>query len=503
MKRSSLGGRAALWGALLMALFPEAASADDEWDRFNAGGYFRLMTRPSFQGGSGSLGYWNLYGRLLNESTYGLLDLRYSFLLPEPGSDQPWAEATARIEGGSVANAHPALGRLDNFALSQVYIRAGNILGDDIILRLGSLNLFMGNLGLYDLQLANLFVETLGISARYLTDEWDILVGVGDSGYLLKGFDYHAVLTAGAWARMSPSKHFSVGVGGQVNVEPEGRGNRNAPHATPGVDYADYLRGEVVETFLRNNPGQVMSFPGPEPRTASSYKLIGYVGFGDLGPLVWNSTFVNFEGLHPQTSYTDTTTTGESRQVYVHDLTDERQALHIGNEMQLRIIPDLLDAVWAFWIGQMWDGDNEIAPSDFDRTFYSTVLRTQLYFTREVHLLAETSYAVEISRNGNFIRTGSGSVFSNTDGVADTRGFEYGDDDTRNTWQGKIGIVLNPLGTGIFNRPSLRILYGVQHSNQNNAFGNSFVETLDELSYFGNPEQHWHHVIALETEAWF
>ena len=95
------------------------------------------------------------------------------------------------------------------------------------------------------------------------------------------------------------------------------------------------------------------------------------------------------------------------------------------------------------------------------------------------------------------------SIFENTDGVVDSRGLEYGDNDTRQTFQGKGGIVLNPLGPGVYVRPSLRILYGVQYSSQNNAFGNSFVETLDQQNDFGNTEQHLHHVVALETEAWF
>ena len=34
----------------------------------------RVMTRPDVQGGNGTLGYWNLYGRLLNERGYTMLD---------------------------------------------------------------------------------------------------------------------------------------------------------------------------------------------------------------------------------------------------------------------------------------------------------------------------------------------------------------------------------------------------------------------------------------------
>ena len=95
------------------------------------------------------------------------------------------------------------------------------------------------------------------------------------------------------------------------------------------------------------------------------------------------------------------------------------------------------------------------------------------------------------------------SIFSSSNGTANSRGLEYGDTHTRYTFQGKGGIVINPMGRGIFSRPSLRLLYGIQYSNQNNAFGNRFVETLDQYNAFGNVEQHIHQLIALETEAWF
>ncbi|MEC7949543.1 MAG: hypothetical protein VX265_18395, partial [Myxococcota bacterium] len=111
--------------------------------------------------------------------------------------------------------------------------------------------------------------------------------------------------------------------------------------------------------------------------------------------------------------------------------------------------------------------------------------------------------AREISRNGNAYREHKDSIFANTAGVPDVRGLETGDTDTRHTVQGKTGFVLNPVGTGVYTRPSIRLLYGVQYSNQNNAFGNSFVDTLDQYNEFGNVEQHLHHVVALETEAWF
>ena len=46
------------------------------------GGYMRVMTRPDVQGGNGTLGYWNLYGRLLNERGYTMLDTRVQFKKP-------------------------------------------------------------------------------------------------------------------------------------------------------------------------------------------------------------------------------------------------------------------------------------------------------------------------------------------------------------------------------------------------------------------------------------
>ena len=153
--------------------------------------------------------------------------------------------------------------------------------------------------------------------------------------------------------------------------------------------------------------------------------------------------------------------------------------------------------------GDHEDADNGIVPTDHDRWYASTVLRGQLYLSPTVHLLAEGSLAREHSKNGNTYRNSVDSIFQSTEGVADTRGLEYGDSATRDTIQGKGGVVLNPLGPGVYVRPSLRILYGVQYSTQNNAFGNSFVETLDQYNDFGNQERHLHHVVAVETEAWF
>ena len=74
---------------------------------------------------------------------------------------------------------------------------------------------------------------------------------------------------------------------------------------------------------------------------------------------------------------------------------------------------------------------------------------------------------------------------------------------SRDTWQLKMGPVLNPLGAGIFKRPTLRLLYGLQYSTANAAWSNSFVNSLAQNNIFQSVETHWHQVIALEAEAWF
>ena len=183
--------------------------------------------------------------------------------------------------------------------------------------------------------------------------------------------------------------------------------------------------------------------------------------------------------------------------------TDQRTVLTIGNEALVDAIPGRLELALGTLYGLHEDGDNSITPSEHDRWYASAVLRVQVAIMPTLAWLTESAIAQEVSTNGHFIREHEDSIFANTDGVADTRGLEFGDADTRTTWQGKGGLVFNPLGPGIYSRPSLRLLYGVQHSNENNAFSNQFVTTLDQYNAFGTVEQHWHHMVALEAEAWF
>jgi hypothetical protein len=328
------------------------------------------------------------------------------------------------------------------------------------------------------------------------------MVGAGDAGFFVRGTEYSTILTGGAIARVRLGKHAEAAIGGQYFFEPKVEGNRFAPYTTPGTTYENFVRGEIVERFLEANPGMEDFFPDPVGRSSKSFKAIGYFGFGDLGPLRWSGLHANYLRRHPD-NFVSESFMGRDYDIFITDLTDERFQFNIGNEAQLTVIPNHLDVVWAVLYGRHWNEDNDIKAGDDNRTFYSTVLRVQNYLTPEIHLLAETSLAKEKSKQGNLYRNHVDSVFESTGGLQDPRGLEFGDASTRNTWQGKIGVVLNPMGLGIYTRPSLRLLYGVQHSSQNNAFGNNFVESLDDFNQFPNKERHIHHVVALEAEAWF
>lgn len=481
---------------LLLASAPAFAVGAD------AGGYLRVMTRPDFQGGDGRLGYWNLYGRLLNEGPYATLDLRLDLLEQQPGTREPWTSVHMRLEGGSIGNADSGNGTLDHFRLSQAYVQAGDVLLRNVTWQVGTLDYYFGDLGLYDTRPAEIFYDTVGASARYDSRHLELLLGAGDAGYQIKGSMYDAVLTAGGALRLRPVKGLELGVGGQARYEPEVPGNVYAPYDTPDVSYEDWLRGEVVLHYDQTHPTQLLDFPGPVPTHAASGKAVAYLGLGGFGPVVWNNLFASYEHLHPQGSTTESYG-GQDYTIYVKSLTDQRSALLAGDELQLKLVPGRLDLVLGGLYGDQRDGDNHIAPTDYARRYWSVVGRVQAYATDTVHFLAESSYANEHSRNGNAWREHADSVFATSDGVPDTRGLQYGDTDTRRTWQGKAGVVLSPLGRGVYTRPSLRLLYGLQYSNQNNAFGNSFVQTLDQYAAFDTVEQHWHHVVALETEAWF
>jgi hypothetical protein len=507
--------RAALLVFLVATLLSGLARAEAELPTANFGGYFRIMARPDLQGGDGTLGFSNLYGRLLNERPFAALELRLNLLKPRPGTNDPWTAIHFKVEGGALQNATPS-GSFGDMRLSQAYVLVGNVV-QDVTFQLGTLDSWFGDLGLYDIRPAQVFFETAGISARYQKGpsdgmNVDVLLGAGDSGYFIRGGTYSPIPTFGGTARLHINNHFELGGGGQFMYEPRVVGNPNAPHFTEAseLDYENFIRGEVTQRFLEANPGQLQSFPNPTARDSISFKGIGYVGFGGFGPLRWSNLFVSYGRRHPEQRKTeifdfllDGNRVSGSNDLYITHLTDERYELIAGNEMQLTVWPGVVDLTWSvLWI-EAWDLDNTVAPSEQNKQTASTVARAQVYLTDTFHLLGETSFAWEFSKQGNLWRQNNTSIFESTEGRSDARGLEFGDLDTRNTWQGKAGIVINPLGKGIYLRPSIRLLYGVQYSNQNRAYNNNFVDNLDQFNVFGGQEIHLHHVFAIETEAWF
>jgi hypothetical protein len=495
-------GLVLLLGALLWGGSPAEVRAEASTSPVSVGGYFRVMARPDFQGGMGSLGYWNISGRLLNEGPWAMLELRVRLLESRAGAAEPWTALQLRIEGGGVANAEPGGGLLGSYRLAQAYIEAGNILIPGVTWRVGTQETWMGDLGLYDMRPTTLFRETLGLSGRWSRGPGELLVVLGDSGFGLYGAEYSPVLTFGLRGRVRAGKHFEFGVGGQFELGPKVPGNRLAPHSTPGLDYEDWVRGEVIEQFLLENPGQLDSFPGPQATPTYSGRAITYFGFGQLGPLRWNGLHASFVHLGPELRSTEEWE-GQEFTLYTKDITDYRFVLTVGNEAQFTLVPGKLDLVWGLLYGNHWDDDNDLAPSEHERWYVSSVLRLQGYLSPIFHLLVEGSVAQEVSRLGNVWRNHGDSIFASTAGLSDSAGLEYGDASERFTAQIKGGVVLNPLGPGVYARPSLRLLYGVQYSSQNQAWGNSFVESLSQYNEFGAWESHWHHVLAIEAEAWF
>jgi len=482
---------------LALAMLTSSAQANAR-----VGGYVRVMARPDLQGGEGRLGYWNLTGRLMNEGPYAAIDFDYDVLAPEVDTLTPWTTVHMRIEGGSVGNTDPGNGRLDNFRLSQLNVTAGNVLLHHVTWKVGTLEESMGDLGLYDMRLATVFSNTVGMSARAHWKDVDWIIGVGDAGYGIRGDRYNPVIAAGSTVRVGIGDHLQVGLGGQWSTEAVVDGHIYGPYTTPEATYEDWVRGEVIQSYRADHPIKADRFPNPKLDKANSGHAFGYIGFGGLGPLTWNSTYIRWEKRHPEGPQ-EQTWSGETHDIHATAFTDERTIFTIGNEALFDAIPERLHIAWGLLYGHHKDGDNAIIPSEHDRWYASSVLRVQTAITPTLAWLMETAIAREVSTNGNFIREHEDSIFANSGDTPDTRGLEYGDADTRTTWQGKAGLVFNPLGPGIYSRPSLRLLYGLQHSNQNNAFSNQFVTSLDQYNAFGTVEQHWHHMFALEAEAWF
>jgi hypothetical protein len=123
------------------------------------------------------------------------------------------------------------------------------------------------------------------------------------------------------------------------------------------------------------------------------------------------------------------------------------------------------------------DPDDVDPASPENRTGVYTVARTQLGVTHTISLLGETSFTREMSHHG--------PAFASKPGLVDQQ--------RRDTLQVKGGLVLSPAGPGLGDRPALRLLYGMQHCTEANAWPGASAEA----------DRHWHSLVSLEGEAWF
>ena len=144
--------------------------------------------------------------------------------------------------------------------------------------QVGTLDSYIGDLGLYDMRPAQIFFETVGLSGRYQNDTIDLLLGVGDSGYGIRGADYSTILTPGGWLRLHANDHFEIGAGGQYRFEPSVPGSRTSPYLTP-----EPHRGK------RNTPANI-------PVVGQRMAEVLDVAVEDLADRVWDTTHT-FYGL--------------------------------------------------------------------------------------------------------------------------------------------------------------------------------------------------------------
>jgi len=490
--------------------------------------YVRASAQDDFGYNSPTLGWSPFYGRLMNETPWLMADFGYHVVRPEsPGA--PRATLFMRIEGGSYRANDAGFGSLSNYNVNHIWLETENVLAKTLVTQTGNLWYNMGYIGIFDNFTAQVFYETIGFRAGQRTKLFEYLLGVGDSGWALyrnrkydgwEGHQYSVIPTVGGLLKVNlyeldALKSFSnrflpnwqVGASFQLMWERANETMRGAPYQTPNIAYADVMRGEAFKKFMLENPGNSDFFPWAQPHPAHFWRYTGWTGFGgpEIGPfkLYWNDLSVRFEKKAPQIAVRETYD-NESKDIYITAFTDERYDFSLYDEMQLRLLPNHFDLNLGFAFGKSWDKDNQIRPDDYNSTRYSIVLRPIWYITEHLHYLVELVYSKEKSLIGNRYREHFNSIKSNTQGIPDSEGLEWGDTDTKYTYQIKTGFTINPAGRGIYSRPVIRLLYGAQHSNVHAAFGNSFEESLNRRNQFNlNRDIHWHHMVRVEFEHWF
>ena len=61
----------------------------------------------------------------------------------------------------------------------------------------------------------------------------------------------------------------------------------------------------AAQNYLLAHPGEEDLFPKPVATQSTSYKVVGYFGFGNLGPLMWSGLYGNVTKKHPDNFTTE------------------------------------------------------------------------------------------------------------------------------------------------------------------------------------------------------
>ena len=251
---------------------------------------------------------------------------------------------------------------------------------------------------------AQIFFETVGVSARYQKPRYELLLGFGDSGYGLKGTNYNTI--PNSWGYRTCASNRWIGSGSWWSVSLGKRCGRKPSRTIlhPGLEYEDYIRQEFAQNFLLKIQPKRINFPMPELRDAQSFTAIGYLGFGGFGPIIWNNFYARYEQLHPLGPTTEFFPRGNLQHLSQPISPTNAQRLHLETSYSCVSFPtsSTLHGLHSTATAKMvtttyWH-------QKADRTVMSTVLRGQVYMTDHLHLLVEGSAAQENPKMETFSR---------------------------------------------------------------------------------------------------
>jgi len=112
--------------------------------------------------------------------------------------------------------------------------------------------------------------------------------------------DYDTIYTRAVW-RGEALESFRARRRRQYLYEPRVPGNRFAPYRTPASPTATTCAAKSRRRGSRSTPAARTSSRRRSRRRAL-LESVGYVGFGKLGPLLWNNFYVNHLRRHPERS---------------------------------------------------------------------------------------------------------------------------------------------------------------------------------------------------------